>query len=53
MRDWVQHKAAELKYISVKEKIMDIFTKAVAKDQFLALKDRIASPLNIKEEKED
>ena len=53
IRDLVQNKAVELKYISTKEQIADIFTKVVAKDQFLVLRDRIVSPLNIKGEYED
>ena len=44
IRDLVQNKVVELKYIN---------TKAVAKDQFLALRDRIVSPLSIKGEYED
>ena len=39
IRDLVQNKVVDLKYIKTKEQIRDIFTKAVVKDQFLTLRD--------------
>jgi len=50
IRDLVQKKEVELRYIKTTEQLADIFTKAVAKVQFLMLRDRIVTPLCIKGE---
>ena len=44
IRDLVQKKDVELKHINTKHQLAYIFTKAVAKDQFLALRDKLVSP---------
>jgi hypothetical protein len=50
IRDLVQKKEVELMYIKTQEQLADIFTKGVAKVQFLKLRDQIVSPLSIKGE---
>lgn len=40
----MQRKEIELKHINTRHQLADIFTKAVAKDQFLALRDKIVNP---------
>eukprot|EP00253_Pinus_taeda_P006369 PITA_06369 len=42
--DLVQKKDIELKHINTPHQLADIFTKAVAKDQFLAIRDKIVNP---------
>eukprot|EP00253_Pinus_taeda_P011981 PITA_11981 len=44
IRDLVQKKDIELKHINTQHQLADIFTKAVAKDQFLAIRDKIVNP---------
>ena len=44
IRDLVQKNDVELKHINTKDQLADIFTKAVAKDHFLALRDKLVSP---------
>eukprot|EP00253_Pinus_taeda_P011335 PITA_11335 len=41
--DLVQKKDIELKHINTQHQLADIFTKAVAKDQFLAIRDKIVN----------
>jgi len=42
--DLVQKKDIELKHINTQHQLADIFTKEIAKDQFLALRDKIVNP---------
>eukprot|EP00253_Pinus_taeda_P005594 PITA_05594 len=44
IRDLVQKKDIELKHINTQHQLADIFTKAVAKGQFLAIQDKIVNP---------
>eukprot|EP00253_Pinus_taeda_P010257 PITA_10257 len=44
IRDLVHKKDVELKHINTQHQLADIFTKAVAKDQFLAIRDKIVNP---------
>jgi hypothetical protein len=48
IRDLVQKKEVELIYIKTQEQLANIFTKGVAKVQFLKFRDQIVSPLSIK-----
>ena len=44
IQDLVQKNDVELKHINTKHQLEDIFTKTVAKDQFLTLRDKLVSP---------
>jgi hypothetical protein len=50
IRNLVQKKEVELRYINIQEQLANIFTKVVAKVQFLKLRDHIVSLLSIKGE---
>jgi hypothetical protein len=50
IRYLVQKKEVELRYIKTQEQLVDIFTKEIAKVQFLKIGDQIVCPLNIKGE---
>ena len=44
IRDLAQKKDIELKHMHTQHQLADILTKAVAKYQFLALRDKIVNP---------
>lgn len=50
IRDMVEKKIVELRHISTLDYVVDIFTKAIVKAQFLKLRNILVSPLNIKGE---
>ena len=50
IRDMVEKKIVELRHISTLDNVVDIFTKAIVKAQFLKLRNILVSPLSIKGE---
>ena len=53
IRDLVEKGLIKLRYCPTQEQVADIFTKSVAKSQFVLLRDWIVSPLTSKGEYED